>query len=88
MQSNETLDQFELREDTLKAIEAPLMRRQDNGYTRGLFTPEQMHEIRQALHNLAHWLAAKQASANTDGGPEFFGRTAASPIRMSYASLM
>ena len=58
MQSEETMGQSKLREETLEAIEVLLLRHPENGYTRGLFTSEQMREIRQSLQKLAHWLEA------------------------------
>ena len=58
MQNEKTLGQFELRKQTLESIETLLIQHYDDGYLRGLFTREQLHEIRQALHALAHWLVA------------------------------
>ncbi len=46
-----------ISETTRQAIEGLLVQREEGGYTRGLFTREQLAEIDKALSDLAAWLS-------------------------------
>jgi len=49
-----------LREQTLDAVEKLLVLHTEGGYSRGLYTSEQLGVIRQALRQLAKWLSARK----------------------------